>query len=319
MFQRGRGALSAEAFGQAMAREPNACKFLAGQFKADTASLLVALRSGQTHPLLDQAIDALFDYLGNAAKLKSRFKAMGSAGPYHVDVKGVGAVCLVSAPDFDSAGPFESVGEAEDYVCDNWSNNLVSARPVWRSPTPRPSIMAHPLPLAAAPRKELQLLDKWYSRLPSGAYFKHRAGQFSGTQTFGLGDFALHLLGRLGAADAGQAVATLCKHGWPEVSAALNDVAAVANQRRRAEVESSDLGMVREVSPFVAAWLATHAGERASYQEDLYWAMRAWINREQDASPAVPQDEDVSVRRLHFRAQQLTSIYLRHTTAPPAV
>lgn len=72
--------------------------------------------------------DILCDLLSSEGRLYRRFMARGSEWNYPIDIRGLGGVYFVSAPEFDDIGYFLSLEDAEDEVISNWSGSLVSKK-----------------------------------------------------------------------------------------------------------------------------------------------------------------------------------------------
>lgn len=93
--------------------------------------------------------DILCDLLSSEGRLYRRFMARGSEWNYPIDIRGLGGVYFVSAPEFDEIGYFISLEDAEDAIVSHWCDSLVSEkgrtyRPPFMSEPPSEGMLAKP-------------------------------------------------------------------------------------------------------------------------------------------------------------------------------
>ena len=79
-------------------------------------------------PVDGELHDFLTELLHKEARLYVRFWGRGDYGSYHIDIRGLGGIYLVSANEFDNAEYFSSLEDAESYIKDYWGDSLNSWR-----------------------------------------------------------------------------------------------------------------------------------------------------------------------------------------------
>jgi hypothetical protein len=111
-----------------IAADPIAKKALRARFSRDSEIDKKIADGDNTEIEGEYLSDLLCDLLMNDGRLYKRFTARGSEWNYPIDIRGLGGVYFIGAPEFGVIGYFLSLDEAEKVVISNWSDSLVSPK-----------------------------------------------------------------------------------------------------------------------------------------------------------------------------------------------
>lgn len=120
-----------EEFLAQIVRDPVIRGLLEDKFGKQTNKIIKVLVANAEDPPKStwEAFDLIRDSLHNDARTFSEWSAYGSFGEFPITVRGLGGVYFVQAPEFNDAGYFASVADAEAYVSSNWGGEASLREP----------------------------------------------------------------------------------------------------------------------------------------------------------------------------------------------
>lgn len=280
---------------------------------------------------LEELIDIFSEILSCNGKVYLRFRAKGWDDEYHIDVIGLGGLYWITAIEHNNISFFRSLEAAEGHVYYNWNDNLVSTKPR-RFNTKRidkiPPFQSErseenfkqaantpnmtPMPKNLGPELKIDSVGA-LSKKAEGFYILHKSRLLMSESILSAEDLAVLVLESFHGKVPDKVIDLLKKHNWDDVRGSISFPPRLYLERqslKEKERDANERVRANSFHNYLLVWIKNSKSLSWQKTEDkVYWAARDYIFG--DSYEQVQKNEEVSVKRLHYAAQNIVENWNR--------